>query len=117
MESGVAQAWFRSLPPGSIYNFSDLVEQFRNHFISGRRRQKASVELMSVKQGKDESLRDYLTRFNKEAITVSKSKPDVVIMALQYGLRPGPFRDYLTKSKVETLAQAMHISDDYITLE
>lgn len=68
--TGPAQAWFKSLPPGSIYSFEQLTSAFTSHFVSNRRREKTCVELFSVRQIPGESLRDYLGRFNKEAVTI-----------------------------------------------
>ena len=115
--TGMAQAWFQKLPQHSVHNFAQLSQLFTDHFVSGRRREKTSVELMAIKQGKDETLRDFLGRFNKEAVSVSSIKPDVVILALQHGLQPGPYRDYLTRESVSSLAEALRISDKYIRSE
>lgn len=115
--TGLAQSWFQSLPPGSIYGFTQLAELFTDHFISGRRREKSSMELMKLKQKQGESIRDYLARFNAEAVSVSPVKPDVVMLALQHGLQPSSFRDHLVREMVGSLPEAMRISDKYIRTE
>lgn len=75
------------------------------------------MELLKLKQSKDESLRDFLARFNAEAITVSTSQPDIVILALEHGLLPGPYRDHLIREQVSSLAEALRESDKYIRTE
>ncbi|GAV70273.1 LOW QUALITY PROTEIN: hypothetical protein CFOL_v3_13771, partial [Cephalotus follicularis] len=46
-----------------------------------------STHLINVMQGRDESLRDYFTRFNKESLTVKDPKPSFALSALNCGLR------------------------------
>ncbi|XP_057248853.1 uncharacterized protein LOC130590437 [Beta vulgaris subsp. vulgaris] len=60
--TGIAQTWFKSLKPGSISSFSQLSSTFSTHFVSNRRRERTTGEMLSVKQGANESLRDYIGR-------------------------------------------------------
>ncbi|GAV67842.1 hypothetical protein CFOL_v3_11346, partial [Cephalotus follicularis] len=46
-----------------------------------------ATHLINVVQGRDESLRDYLTRFNKESLTVKDLEPSFSMAALSNGLR------------------------------
>ena len=56
------------LPNGSISSFDELVEKFKSHFLSRTARTKQSIEMMSIRQGKDESLRNYVSEFDKESL-------------------------------------------------
>ena len=64
---GTAQKWAHSLPDGSISSFNELAKKFKNHLSSTRARTKQSIEIMSMRQGKDKSLRNYVSRFDKES--------------------------------------------------
>jgi hypothetical protein len=64
--SGKARDWLRILPPRSINNFDVLGRKFLAQFVSGRARRKPRGYLLSVQQGPNESLKDYLWRFNQE---------------------------------------------------
>jgi hypothetical protein len=62
--SGKARDWLRNLFPKSIDNFDTLGRKFLAQFVSGRTRRKPRGYLLSVRQGPNESLKDYLWRFN-----------------------------------------------------
>jgi hypothetical protein len=62
--SGKARDWHRNLPPRSIDSFDALGRKFLAQFVSERARRKPSGYLLSVRQGPNESLKDYLWRFN-----------------------------------------------------
>lgn len=62
--SGNALDWFRKLPPKSINDFDALDKAFLTQFLAGRIRRRLARYLMSLKEGHDESLKDYIMRFN-----------------------------------------------------
>ena len=66
----VAKEWFGNLNPKSIDNFDTLGCQFMNQFLAARRRKKNPAYLLSLVQGKTESLENYMQRFNQEKLTV-----------------------------------------------
>jgi len=59
---GTAFSWFLSLPPNLIHSWNELEQKFHDHFYSGVNEAKLT-NLTSVKQGIDESIHDYFTRF------------------------------------------------------
>jgi len=56
---GKARDWLRNLLPKSIDNFDTLGRKFLAQFVSGRTRRKPRGYLLSVRQGPNESLKDY----------------------------------------------------------
>ncbi|XP_057249103.1 uncharacterized protein LOC130590633 [Beta vulgaris subsp. vulgaris] len=113
--TGIAQTWFKSLKPGSISSFSQLSSTFSTHFISNRRRERTTGELLSVKQGANESLRDYIGCFNVEAVSIPRLQQDVAVLALMTGLKEGsPFRNYLGRKSYTTLGPVLGKANDYI---
>ena len=84
--TGAAHIWFTSLPNNLIDNFKGLAERFIHNFCFGVRPQKKTTHLLYVKQGKDESLRDYISRFNKEKLEVEDYKENIAMTALIGGL-------------------------------
>ncbi|XP_010670084.2 uncharacterized protein LOC104887185 [Beta vulgaris subsp. vulgaris] len=90
---GLGQTWFKSIPPATVFDFRQLTSMFVTHFVSNKRREKTTGKLMSIKQGEKESLRDYVGRFNAEAVTIPTLQQEVAVLALMTGLREGtPFR-------------------------
>lgn len=63
---GAARGWFGALQPGSIENCKELGRQFLTHFMASRRRRRPATYLLTLIQTEDESLKTYLTCFNKE---------------------------------------------------
>ena len=62
--------WYRKLKPGSISSFTQLSQMFISQFVGARDYQLPPTHLLSVKHEKDELLKDYIARFNKEAVRV-----------------------------------------------
>jgi hypothetical protein len=66
--AGRAREWFRTLPSHSVTSFESLAKKFASQFMAGIVRKKPAQQLMSIKQGPQESLRSYLLRFNQERL-------------------------------------------------
>lgn len=83
---GFAQKWFNNLQLSNINSFSELSQSFISHFIGGRRYCKLATYLLNVKQSKGESLRDYVSRFNREVMQVDDVDKKVVLMGGAHSL-------------------------------
>ena len=83
---GAAKVWFSKIPPSTIESFKELGEAFVRHFIGGQRYRQPTLHLLSVKQEAGESLRMYITRFNKEVLQVDEAEDQVLLTAFQVGL-------------------------------
>ncbi|XP_058766411.1 uncharacterized protein LOC131640010 [Vicia villosa] len=93
--------WYKSLPDESIISWRVLGKLFSRHFMASRRHPKSEASLEAIIQGKDESLRAYIERFNKEAVQVSTTA-HMKKFLLERGLRP---RSNFAKAVgIETLA-------------
>jgi hypothetical protein len=57
--TGTAFAWYATLPPNSILSWGDLEQKFHDHFFSGD----YELDLVTLRQEKDESISDYIRRF------------------------------------------------------
>jgi hypothetical protein len=60
--TGTAFAWYAALPPNSINSWNDLERKFHKHFFSGEY-ELGLADLASVRQGREESVNDYIRRF------------------------------------------------------
>ena len=78
---GSARIWFSKLMPISISTFKELSAQFASHFIGGHRYKKSTACLMNVKQREDKTLRSYITRFNKEALSIDEAGDKILVAA------------------------------------
>ncbi|GAV66140.1 hypothetical protein CFOL_v3_09650 [Cephalotus follicularis] len=59
---------------------------FLTKFLNSTTQRKNSSYLINVVQGKNESLRDYLTQFNKESLMVKDMEPSFTLATLNSGL-------------------------------
>ena len=54
---------------------------------------------MSIKEREDETLRSYMTRFNKEALSIDEVNDKILVVAFTNGLRKGKFLFSLYKKR------------------
>jgi hypothetical protein len=102
--TGPALRWFFTLPAFSISYFSQLTKEFLKRFKSSS--PNLPTELTSLKQGDDESLKDYVNRFDKVAEKEVELSSRVYVRLMVAGLKPGSrFKESLVKEPV------LHLED------
>nr|XP_027072020.1 uncharacterized protein LOC113696835 [Coffea arabica] len=84
---GKARLWFQGLAPGSIRSFTELARQFASQFVSSKTYSKNAAHLMAIRQKPDESLKNFMTRFNTESLQIRDKDEKVVMTAFMNGLR------------------------------
>ena len=80
---GLARVWFGKLPPNTIISFQEISNLFINNFV---RHQHSSSNLLNIKQGENESLRTFISRFNKEALLVDEMDDKILLAAFYNGI-------------------------------
>ena len=85
MLKGPARIWFSKLMPNSISTFRELSAHFAPHFIGGHRYKKPTACLMNIKQLEDETLRSYITCFNKETFLIDETDDKILVVAFTNG--------------------------------
>ena len=103
--------------PNSINTFKELSTQFTLHFIGGHRYKKSTACLMSIKQREDETLRSYITRFNKEALSIDEANDKILVAAFTNGLRKGKFLFSLYKNDPKTMSKVLYKATKYMNAE
>ena len=104
---GSARIWFSRLTPNSISSFKELNAQFAWHFIGGHRYKKSIACLMNMKQREDETLRSYITHFNKGALSIDEADDKILIAAFTNGLWKGKFLFSLYKNNPKTMSDVL----------
>jgi hypothetical protein len=84
---GVAKDWFTGLPPKSVGTFKDLGRLFLTQFLATRKRKKDPTCLLTLRQDKEESLKDFMLRFNREKLEVDTPDDKTLLCALMQGVR------------------------------
>lgn len=100
-------------------DFSTLGCLFLSQFLATRKRKKNPAYMLSLVQGKDESLKGYMLKFNREKLTVESPNEQIVLLALMNGVRAeGPLMaEIAKKSMLLTLRQFLNKSEEYINQE
>ena len=63
--TGVAKDWFTGLPPKSVGTFKELGHLFLAQFLATWKRKKSVTCLLILRQGKEETLKDFMLRFQQ----------------------------------------------------
>uniref|UniRef100_A0A2N9F125 Integrase catalytic domain-containing protein n=1 Tax=Fagus sylvatica TaxID=28930 RepID=A0A2N9F125_FAGSY len=98
-------------------SFAQLSRLFFNHFIGGQRYGRPTTHLLNVKQKEGETLRSYLTRFNKETLLVDGADDKVVLTAFISGLQSGDFLFSVYKDPPSTMTEMMYEAQRYMNGE
>nr|XP_025632973.1 uncharacterized protein LOC112727450 [Arachis hypogaea] len=101
----------------SISRFQELAKQFEDHFAASAIYLHDSDYLTTIKQGPQESLKDYITRFTKVAMNIPDLHPEVHLHAIKSGLRPGKFQETIAVAKPKTLAEFRKKAKGQIDIE
>ncbi|WP_271039623.1 reverse transcriptase domain-containing protein [Agrobacterium sp. ST15.13.040] len=116
--TGPATAWYNSLPPGTITEFQELSTAFTQQFIGSRPTAKMPVQMFDIEQRNGETIRDYVERFNREALSVPDFRPEIRILAMTRGLRRDSQLFYeFSKDPPETLGEFYRRAEQHMTAE
>ena len=72
---------------------------------------------MIIKQREDETLRSYITRFNKEALSIDEANDKILVAAFTNGLRKGMFLFSLYKNNPKTMFDVLYRATKYMNAE
>ena len=103
--------------PNSISTFKELSAQFASHFIGGYRYKKSTACLMNIKQREDKTLRSYITRFNKEALSIDEVDNKILMAAFRNGLRKDKFLFSLYKNDPKTMSNVLYKATKYMNVK
>ena len=88
---GLARVWFSKIPLNTVSSFEELSKLFVNNFIGGQRHKRSSSSLLTIKQGENESLRSFITCFNREALTMDEMDDKLLLAAFHNGVNSDLF--------------------------
>ena len=72
---------------------------------------------MSIKQREDETLRSYISRFNKETLSIDEVDDKILVAAFTNGLRNGKFLFSLYKNDPKTMSEVLYRATKYMNAE
>ncbi|KAL2254571.1 UNVERIFIED_CONTAM: hypothetical protein Sindi_0251800 [Sesamum indicum] len=115
--TGKAQEWFTSLPSGTIESYEQLIHRFAYHFASKGKSKRSATHLFAIRQGSDESLKNFMGRFNNETLEVQDLRIEMMTSILIHGLKKGPFASALARDPPGDIEQLMLLAHKYINEE
>ena len=95
----------------------ELSAQFTAHFIEGHRYKKSTACLISIRQREDETLRSYITRFNREVLLIDEADDKILVAAFMNGLQKGMFLFSLYKNDLKTMSEVLYRATKYMNAE
>ena len=72
---------------------------------------------MNIKQREDETLRSYITYFNKEALSIDETDDKILMAAFTNGLQKGKFLFSLYKNNPKTMSDVLYRATKYMNVE
>ncbi|XP_050277744.1 uncharacterized protein LOC126719207 [Quercus robur] len=114
---GPARIWFSRLTRNSIGTFKELSIQLASHFIEGHRYKKSTTCLMRIKKWENKTLRFYIARFNKEALSIDEADDKIPMAAFTNRLRKGKFLFSLYKNDPKTMLDVLYRATKYMNVK
>ncbi|CAA0819813.1 Unknown protein, partial [Striga hermonthica] len=113
-----AQKWYHSLPPHSIWKWQQLRSAFRSHFIGAQVCLIPKESLANITQKDDESVKDYIARFNDRVQNMEPCHPETLLVMAIAGLKPNSiFRWTLCQNKPNTFQEFLARAQQHIIAE
>ena len=100
--------WFSKIPSNTVSSFEELSKLFVNNFIGGQRHKRSLFSLLTIEQGENERLRSFITRFNREALTVDEVDDKLLLAAFHNGINSDLFIHKLYEKEPQTMAELVH---------
>ena len=105
---GSTRVWFNKIPPNTMNSFEELSKLFVNNFIGGQRHKRSSSSLLTIEQGENESLRSFITCFNREALTMDEVDDKLLLAAFHNGVNSDLFIHKLYEKEPQSMAELVH---------
>lgn len=97
--TGIAQCWFKTLHPGSIFSFCQLSESFVFQFAFNKVQRKPTRHLYTIRKKENKSTEAFLSRFVKEEMSVKDHNDSTACGVLMAGLRSATVLKYMISIK------------------
>ncbi|XP_057500863.1 uncharacterized protein LOC130784882 [Actinidia eriantha] len=81
--------WFDRLPPRSIESFYQLTESFIARFVINTKAPKAVGSLLTLRKGKNESIRNYSKRYWETYNEIEECSEEMAVASYKLELAPG----------------------------
>ena len=114
---GPARVWFSKIPLNTVSSFKELIKLFVNNFIKGQRHKCCLSSLLTIERGENESLRSFITRFNREALTADEMDDKLLSAAFHNGVNSDLFIHKLYEQEPQTMSELVHLAQNFMNAE
>ncbi|XP_076922463.1 uncharacterized protein LOC143584262 [Bidens hawaiensis] len=76
--TGAASEWFEKLPDGKISSWDDLVKKLSQQFSQQKKHTRDQSEILDAIRRDNESIEDFITRFNEESLNIGGISRDML---------------------------------------
>ncbi|XP_014524463.1 uncharacterized protein LOC106780680 [Vigna radiata var. radiata] len=114
---GEALEWYYTLPPNSVDSFRTLTNMFTKQYSTNRYEEVTAAELVNPRQGKDETLRAFMHRYNQAARRIKGASPEFIISSLPNCLKAGFVSESLYAKLPRTLEELQQKMAKFIKME
>ena len=90
---------------------------FVNNFIGGQRHKRSSSSLLTIEQGENESLRSFITRFNREVLSVDEVDDKLLLAAFHNGVNFDLFIHKLYEKEPQSMVELVHSAQNFMNAE
>ena len=87
---------------------------FVNNFIGGQRHKRSPSSLLTIEQGENESLRSFITRFDREALSVDEVDDKLLLAAFHNGVNSDLFIHKLYEKEPQSMAELVHSAQNFM---
>ncbi|XP_020238723.1 uncharacterized protein LOC109817792 [Cajanus cajan] len=109
--------WFSGLPDRSITDFDVFNRLFMAQFAANKKNPPITSDLFDLKQQREESLKDFLQRFNEVALRIASLDERMAVIAFQKGLRFRAFDIALERANCQTMSEMRAFTLSHIKTE
>ncbi|XP_022880509.1 uncharacterized protein LOC111397756 [Olea europaea var. sylvestris] len=103
--------------PNSIDSFSDLANKFSDFFASSKLIRKTIAFLMQFSQGQNETLHDFMKRFNEERLQILDLHITTSVSTLTNAKRCEAFKMSLSKTPTKSVTELLTPGEKHINKE
>ena len=111
------RVWFSKIPPNAVSSFEELSKLFVNNFIGGQRHKRSLSNLLTIEQWENESLCSFISRFNREALTVDEVDDKLLLPAFHNGVNSDLFIHKFYEKEPQSMAELVHSAQNFMNAE
>ncbi|RWW38429.1 hypothetical protein BHE74_00056346 [Ensete ventricosum] len=109
--------WYSRIKQSSISSFDQFAKEFELNFIVSSCPRPTTASLLSLTQGSDEPLAQFVSRFSIEIRRMSDTHPTLAIQAFLMGLRPSRFFWSLIERPPSIVPEMLQRASQYVAAE